>query len=49
MRLRFAVSGHAPAVEIKEPTPETNSAASETGGREETTNRRTKIEAAAGN
>jgi len=49
MRLRFAVSGHAPAVEIKEPTPETNSTASETDGREETTNEQTKIEAAAGN
>jgi two-component system nitrogen regulation sensor histidine kinase NtrY len=49
MRLRFAVSGHAPAVEIKEPIPETNSAASETDGREETTNKQTKIEAAAGN
>jgi two-component system, NtrC family, nitrogen regulation sensor histidine kinase NtrY len=49
MRLRFAVSGHAPAVEIKEPALETNSAASETDGQEETTNKQTKIEAAAGN
>jgi two-component system, NtrC family, nitrogen regulation sensor histidine kinase NtrY len=49
MRLRFAVSGHAPAVEIKQPAPETNSAATETSGLEETTNELTKIEAATGN
>jgi two-component system, NtrC family, nitrogen regulation sensor histidine kinase NtrY len=49
MRLRFAVSGHAPAVEIKQPAPETNSAATETGGLAETTNELTKIEAATGN
>ena len=49
MRLRFAVSGHAPAVEIKEPSHETNSAASETDGRKETTNEQTKIEATTGN
>src|SRR6516164_9097492 len=49
MRLRFAVSGHAAAVEINEPSPETNSAASETVGREQTTNEQIKIEAATGN
>ncbi|MGO8909723.1 MAG: ATP-binding protein [Bradyrhizobium sp.] len=49
MRLRFAVSGHAPNVEAKEPAPETNLPASETTKPAETTNTQTKIEAATGN
>jgi two-component system nitrogen regulation sensor histidine kinase NtrY len=48
MRLRFAVSGHAPKVDIKEPTPETKEPASETSEPAETTNNETKIEAATG-
>jgi two-component system, NtrC family, nitrogen regulation sensor histidine kinase NtrY len=49
MRLRFAVSGHAPAVEVKQSTPETKPGSPETTGGAETTNEQTKIEAAAGN
>ena len=49
MRLRFAVSGHAPAVEIKEPAPETKSSAAETDAGAETTNEQIKIKAATGN
>jgi two-component system nitrogen regulation sensor histidine kinase NtrY len=54
MRMRFAVSGHAPKVEVKEQTVETKEPAIkepavETAGREETTNDETKIEAATGN
>ena len=49
MRLRFAVSGHAPAVEVKQSTPETKPGAPETTDGAETTNEQTKIEAAAGN
>jgi two-component system nitrogen regulation sensor histidine kinase NtrY len=49
MRLRFAVSGHAPTVEVKRPDTETKPPASETTGREDKTNEQTKIEAAAGN
>jgi len=49
MRLRFAVSGHAPTVEIKQPDAETKPPAPETTGRAEATNEQTKIEAAAGN
>jgi two-component system, NtrC family, nitrogen regulation sensor histidine kinase NtrY len=48
MRLRFAVSGHAPKVDIKEPAPETKEPASETIEPAETTNNETKIEAATG-
>jgi two-component system nitrogen regulation sensor histidine kinase NtrY len=48
MRLRFAVSGHAPKVDIKEPTAETKEPASETIKPAETTNNETKIEAATG-
>jgi two-component system nitrogen regulation sensor histidine kinase NtrY len=48
MRLRFAVSGHAAKVEIKEPVPETKQPASETAGRADATNNETKIEAATG-
>jgi two-component system, NtrC family, nitrogen regulation sensor histidine kinase NtrY len=48
MRLRFAVSGHAPKVDIKEPTPETKEPAPETSEPAETTNNETKIEAATG-
>ncbi|MGZ5877206.1 MAG: ATP-binding protein [Bradyrhizobium sp.] len=48
MRLRFAVSGHAPTIEIKEPTPETKQPASETIEPTDTTNNETKIEAATG-
>jgi len=49
MRLRFAISGHAPAVEIKEPAPETKSSAAETDAGAETTNEQIKIKAATGN
>jgi two-component system, NtrC family, nitrogen regulation sensor histidine kinase NtrY len=48
MRLRFAVSGHAPKVEIAEPIAETKPPASETAGPAEATNNETKIEAATG-
>jgi len=50
MRLRFAISGHAPKAEAeaKEPAPETNPPASETIGPAETTNNETKVEAATG-
>jgi two-component system, NtrC family, nitrogen regulation sensor histidine kinase NtrY len=49
MRLRFAVSGHAPKVEAKEPVAETKPPESETIGPAATTNNQVKIEAAAGN
>jgi two-component system nitrogen regulation sensor histidine kinase NtrY len=54
MRMRFAVSGHAPKVEVKEPAVETKEQAIkqpavETAGRDETTNNEAKIEAATGN
>src|ERR1700730_14062238 len=54
MRLRFAISGHAPKVEVKEPAVETKEQAIkqpavETAGRDETTNNEAKIEAATGN
>src|ERR1700704_3520621 len=50
MRLRFAVSGHAPKIEMKEPAPETKPPAPETIEPQETTNpdttnNETKIEA----
>src|SRR6266496_790740 len=53
MRLRFAVSGHAPKAEVKEQTveakaQETNQPAGETAGHVETTNNEAKIEAATG-
>jgi two-component system, NtrC family, nitrogen regulation sensor histidine kinase NtrY len=56
MRLRFAVSGHAPKAEAKEPeaeakepAPETKAAESETIEPIDATNNETKIEAATGN
>jgi two-component system, NtrC family, nitrogen regulation sensor histidine kinase NtrY len=54
MRMRFAVSGHAAKVEVKEQAveakePQTNEPADETAGRVETTNNEAKIEAATGN
>jgi two-component system nitrogen regulation sensor histidine kinase NtrY len=54
MRMRFAVSGHAPKVEVKEQTietkaRETNEPAGETAEGVETTNNEAKIEAATGN
>jgi two-component system nitrogen regulation sensor histidine kinase NtrY len=49
MRLRFAISGHAPTVEVKQSAPETNTPAPETADRVETTNEQIKTEAAAGN
>jgi two-component system nitrogen regulation sensor histidine kinase NtrY len=48
MRLRFAISGHAPKAEVKEPAPETNQPASETEGPADATNNEAKIEAATG-
>jgi two-component system nitrogen regulation sensor histidine kinase NtrY len=48
MRLRFAISGHAPKTEVKEPAAETNPPESETIGPADTTNNETKIEAATG-
>jgi two-component system, NtrC family, nitrogen regulation sensor histidine kinase NtrY len=54
MRMRFAVSGQAAKVGVKEPTVEakeqqTNQPVDETAGRVETTNNEAKIEAATGN
>jgi two-component system nitrogen regulation sensor histidine kinase NtrY len=49
MRLRFAISGHAPKAEVKEPGPVTKQPASETNGPAEATNNEAKIEAATGN
>jgi len=49
MRLRFAVSGHAPKVEAKEPVPETKPPEAETIKPAATTNNQAKIEAATGN
>src|SRR5712672_2929440 len=48
MRLRFAISGHAPKAEVKEPGPETKQPATETAGPADATNNETKIEAATG-
>jgi two-component system nitrogen regulation sensor histidine kinase NtrY len=48
MRLRFAIAGHAPKVDAKEPAVETNAPASETIAPQDTTNNETKIEAATG-
>jgi two-component system nitrogen regulation sensor histidine kinase NtrY len=49
MRLRFAISGHAPKTEAKEIAPETKSPASETIEPTDTTNNDAKIAAATGN
>ncbi len=49
MRLRFAISGHAPKAEIKDPAAETKPPIPETIGPADTTNNDTKIEAATGN
>jgi two-component system nitrogen regulation sensor histidine kinase NtrY len=49
MRLRFAISGHAPKAEAKEPAAETKQPAAETIEPAETTNDQAKIEAATGN
>jgi two-component system nitrogen regulation sensor histidine kinase NtrY len=49
MRLRFAISGHAPKAEVKEPAPETKQPAPETDGPVDATNNEAKIEAATGN
>ncbi len=49
MRLRFAISGHAPKPEANEPAPETKQPASGTVGPAAATNNETKIEAATGN
>ena len=49
MRLRFAISGHAPKAEEKEPAPETKQPASETDGPADATTNEAKIEAATGN
>jgi two-component system nitrogen regulation sensor histidine kinase NtrY len=48
MRLRFAVSGHAPKTGVKEPAAETKRPASETAEPTDATNNETKIEAATG-
>src|ERR1700704_1621914 len=48
MRLRFAVSGHAPKIEMKDPIPETKQPASETAEPADATNNETKIKAATG-
>src|SRR5947207_2946656 len=49
MRLRFAISGHAPKAEVKEPAPETKQPASETDEPADATTNEAKIEAATGN
>ena len=49
MRLRFAVSGHAPAAAAKEPAEETKQPELGTAEPSETTNTEMKIEAATGN
>src|SRR6202790_1147448 len=49
MRLRFAISGHAPKAEVKEPAPQTKRSATETDGSADATNNEAKIEAATGN
>jgi two-component system nitrogen regulation sensor histidine kinase NtrY len=48
MRLRFAISGHAPKAETKEPVPETKAKASETAEAAAATNSETKIKTASG-
>jgi len=49
MRLRFAISGHAPKAEEKEPAPEAKQSASETDGPADAITHEAKIEAATGN
>jgi two-component system, NtrC family, nitrogen regulation sensor histidine kinase NtrY len=49
MRLRFAISGHAPKVDVKEPATETKQPVSETAEPADATNNEPKIEAATGN
>jgi two-component system, NtrC family, nitrogen regulation sensor histidine kinase NtrY len=49
MRLRFAVSGHAPKADGKEQGEQTKAPTPETNGPAETTNHQSKIEAATGN
>src|SRR3982075_1739065 len=48
MRLRFAISGHAPKAELKEAVPEIKASGSETAGPADATNNETKIKAATG-
>ena len=48
MRLRFAISGHAPKADAKEPGSETKPGATETADPADATNNETKIEAATG-
>src|SRR3982074_3466179 len=48
MRLRFAISGHAPKAEPKQPAPETKEPGSETAEPADATNNETKIKAATG-
>src|SRR3979411_49273 len=45
MRLRFAISGHAPKVEAREPAPKTKHPASETAAPAEATDNETRTEA----
>jgi len=49
MRLRFAIAGHAPKLEAKEPAVETKPPPAETNQAPDTTTHETKIEAATGN
>ena len=49
MRLRFAMSGHAPTAQVAQSTTETKPAVGETAGQQETTNAKSKIEAATDN
>jgi two-component system nitrogen regulation sensor histidine kinase NtrY len=49
VRLRFAISGHAPTIETKGPVRETKQPASETTEPTDATNNETKIKAATGN
>jgi two-component system nitrogen regulation sensor histidine kinase NtrY len=49
MRLRFAISGHAPKVEVKEPAGETKPPLPGTAEPAGATNDETKIEAETGN
>jgi two-component system nitrogen regulation sensor histidine kinase NtrY len=49
MRLRFAISGHAPKAEARGPAPETKQPASETAEPADATNNEAKIDAATGN
>src|SRR5579863_4638364 len=49
MRLRFAISGQPPSVEVAQRKAQIQEPAGETDGQQETTNDKTKIEAATGN